>query len=332
MKPLVLSLGDPAGIGPELAVAAWAQNAAQALPAFAVTGGAGLLFEAAERRGISVPVQPVASLAEATAVFLHALPVLPLSDAPYMPGVPTEAGARLALASLTEAVRLVVSGEAGGLVTGPIAKSELAKVGFDFPGQTEFLAHACGMAADQAVMMLAGPQLRTVPMTVHCALAEVPGLLTQDLIVARARVVDQAMRRDFGLSAPRIAICGLNPHAGESGRMGREEIDTIAPAIAQLRSEGIEATGPHPADGLFAPHARGSYDVAIAMYHDQALVPIKALDFDSGVNVTLGLPIIRTSADHGTAFGIAGQRLAHPGATLAAIRMAGDMAERRAAS
>lgn len=335
MKPLVLSLGDPAGIGPELAAEAWAQNVAQAqtlsaLPAFAVAGGAGLLFEAAERRGISVPVQPVGSLAEAAEVFPHALPVLPLGDAPYMPGVPTEAGARLALASLTEAVRLAVSGDACGVVTGPIAKSELAKVGFAFPGQTEFLADACGVTPDQAVMMLAGPQLRTVPMTVHCALADVPGLLTQDLIVGRARVVDQAMRRDFGLATPRIAICGLNPHAGESGRMGREEIDIIAPAIAQLRAEGIDATGPHPADGLFAPHARGSYDVAIAMYHDQALVPIKALDFDSGVNVTLGLPVIRTSADHGTAFGIAGQRLAHPGATLAAIRLAGEMAARRA--
>lgn len=329
-RPLVLSLGDPAGIGPELAVEAWARHADAGLPPFAVVGGAGLLFEAAEFRGTSVPIQPVGALAEAADVFAHALPVLTIGDAPYQPGLPTEAGARMALASLTEATRLAVSGDAAGLVTGPIAKSELAKVGFAFPGQTEFVADACGVAADNAVMMLAGPNLRTVPMTVHVALADVPGLLSQDLIIGRARVVHQAMQRDFGMATPRIAICGLNPHAGESGRMGREEIEIIAPAIAQLRAEGIDATGPHPADSLFAPHARGTYDVAIAMYHDQALVPIKALDFDEGVNVTLGLPVIRTSPDHGTAFALAGKRQANPGATLAAIRMAGQMAQRRA--
>ena len=179
-------------------------------------------------------------------------------------------------------------------------------------------------------MMLAGPQLRTVPITVHCPLSEVPSRLSIELIVHRSRIVDRALRHDFGIEAPRLAVCGLNPHAGEAGRMGREEIEVIAPAIEQLRAEGIDASGPHPADTLFAPRMRETYDVAIAMYHDQALVPLKALDFDQGVNVTLGLPIVRTSPDHGTAFGIAGKGIADPGAMIAAIRMAGEIAARRA--
>jgi len=221
---------------------------------------------------------------------------------------------------------------AGALVTGPVAKAELAKIGFPFPGQTEFVASWCEVPADDAVMMLAGPSLRTVPMTVHCALAEVPKKLTTALIRRRAAIVARALHLDFGIKRPRLAICGLNPHAGEEGRMGREEITIIAPAIAELRAAGVDATGPHPADTLFAPHLRGTYDVAIAMYHDQALVPLKALDFDHGVNVTLGLPIVRTSPDHGTAFGIAGKGTANPGAMIAAIRMAGEIAARRAAA
>jgi 4-hydroxythreonine-4-phosphate dehydrogenase len=223
-------------------------------------------------------------------------------------------------------------GVAEALVTGPIAKAELAKIGFDFPGQTEFVAAWCDAAPEDAVMMLAGPSLRTVPMTVHCALSEVPGRLSIELIVRRGTIVAEGLRKDFGIASPRLAICGLNPHAGENGRMGREEIEIIAPAIKRLRAEGIDATGPHPADTLFAPHLRPTYDVAIAMYHDQALVPLKALDFDHGVNVTLGLPIVRTSPDHGTAFGIAGKGVANPGAMIAAIRMAGEMAARRAAA
>ncbi len=329
--PLALSTGDPAGIGPELIAEAWARRDAEALPSFLAVGSAKLLHQAAQARGLSIAVAEISTPDQAMSVFGQALPVLPHGDdADYWPGTPSDAGARLALASLQEATRLVIAGNCSALVTGPIAKSELAKVGFNFPGQTEFVADACGIAPDDAVMMLAGPQLRTIPLTVHCALSEVPGRITQDLICLRTRIVDAAMRRDFGMAAPRIAICGLNPHAGEDGRMGREEIETIAPAIARLQAEGIGATGPHPADSLFAPHARDSYDVAIAMYHDQALVPIKALDFDSGVNMTLGLPIIRTSPDHGTAFAIAGKQLAHPGATLAAIRMAGETAMWRA--
>jgi 4-hydroxythreonine-4-phosphate dehydrogenase len=329
--PLAVSLGDPAGIGPELLAEAWAQRGTEGLQAFFAVGGANVLAAAAKRRGLTVPIEPIGDPAEAADAFLKGLPVLDHRDGEYRPGEPDHDGARLALASLTEAARLAFSGTAGAIVTGPIAKGRLAEVGFAHPGQTEFVAEACGVAPADAVMMLAGPSLRTVPLTVHAALADVPSLLTTELIVQRAAITAEAMRRDFGLDRPRLAIAGLNPHAGEDGRFGDEEARIIAPAIAMLRERGIEASGPHPADALFAPHERGNYDVALCMYHDQALIPIKALDFDAGVNVTLGLPIIRTSADHGTAFAIAGKRQAHPGATIAAIRMAGECAARRAA-
>ena len=325
-------MGDPAGIGPELACEAWVRREAEGLPPFFVVGGAGVLRDAARARGLDAPIVAIGDPAEAAGCFGSALPVLGTADAAYRAGEPGEEGARLARTSLEEAARLTVEGRAAALVTGPISKSELAKVGFGFPGQTEFVAHSCGTPAEDAVMMLAGPRLRTVPMTVHCALAEVPGRLSIELIRRRSAIVAQALRRDFGIASPHLAICGLNPHAGENGRMGREEIEIIAPAIAALRADGIDATGPHPADSLFAPHARGTYDVAIAMYHDQALVPLKALDFDEGVNVTLGLPVVRTSPDHGTAFAIAGKQTASASATIAAIRMAGEMALRRASA
>jgi len=328
---LAVSLGDPAGVGPELIAEAWARRVEERLPPFFVCGGSGTVLEAASARGLGCPVTAVDSPAEAAEVFGFAVPFIGDFSAGYHPGMPEETGGWLAFESLKLAAELTVSGQAGGLVTGPIAKAELAKVGFTFPGQTEFIANACGIAAEDAVMMLAGPSLCTVPLTVHIPLSEVPGRLSLELIVRRARIVAEALRRDFGIERPRLAICGLNPHAGEKGRMGREEIEIIAPAIAALRAEGIDATGPHPADTLFAPHKRGSYDVAIAMYHDQALVPLKALDFDQGVNVTLGLPIVRTSPDHGTAFDIAGKGIADPGAMIAAIRMAGEMVARRAA-
>jgi 4-hydroxythreonine-4-phosphate dehydrogenase len=332
MTPLAVSLGDPAGVGPELICEAWARRESEKLPPFFVCGGGGLLREAAARREIEMPVATLGDAAEATECFAAALPVIGDADGSYRPGEPDSDGARLALASLEAAAALTTSGTAAAIVTGPVSKAELAKIGYPYPGQTEFVAAACGAAAEDAVMMLAGPRLRTVPMTVHCALSEVPGRLSIDLIRRRSAIVAEALRRDFGLASPRVAICGLNPHAGENGRMGREEIEIIAPAIKALRAEGIDATGPHPADTLFAPHLRDTYDVAIAMYHDQALVPLKALDFDQGVNVTLGLPIVRTSPDHGTAFGIAGKGIANPGAMIAAIRMAGEMAERRANS
>ncbi len=326
---LAVSLGDPAGIGPELIAEAWAQRNTAALPAFAVIGGARLLAAAAASRGLAVPIRQVGSPQEAAAAFGDTLPVLGDLDGIWSPGEPSREGAALALASLAEAAQLTVAGEFEALVTGPIAKARLADVGFVHPGQTEFVAAAAGVDPGDAVMMLAGPQLRTVPLTVHIALSQVAATLTAAMIERKARIVALALMRDFGIARPRLAIAALNPHASEEGRMGDEEARLIAPAIAHLQAEGIAVSGPHPADALFAPRARAGYDAALCMYHDQALIPLKALDFDSGVNVTLGLPIIRTSPDHGTAFAIAGKGMADPGATIAAIRMAGECAARR---
>jgi 4-hydroxythreonine-4-phosphate dehydrogenase len=326
---LAVSLGDPSGVGPELIAEAWARRDAEDLPAFAVVGGATLLAAAAASRGLAVPIRRVGSLDEAARVFSEALPVLGDLDGTWNPGQPSREGAALALASLREAARLTVAGEADALVTGPISKARLAEVGFTHPGQTEFVAEAAGIDPGDAVMMLAGPQLRTVPLTVHIPLAQVTATLTSAMIERKGRIVALALIRDFGIANPRLAIAALNPHAGEDGRMGDEEARIIAPAIAHLQAEGIAVSGPYPADALFAPRARAGYDAALCMYHDQALIPLKALDFDAGVNVTLGLPIIRTSADHGTAFALAGKGSADPGATIAAIRMAGDCAARR---
>ncbi|MDR2856371.1 MAG: 4-hydroxythreonine-4-phosphate dehydrogenase PdxA [Novosphingobium sp.] len=329
--PLAVAVGDPAGVGPELLAEAWMRRGEEGLTPFFAVGGATLLARAATQRGIDVPVERIADPAEAAGIFHRALPVLGDSDTPCRPGRPDRTSAAFALASLTGAVRLAITGRAAAIVTGPIAKSRLAEIGFNHPGQTEFIADACGVPTEDAVMMLAGPSLRTVPLTVHMALADVPRVLTAGLIERRSRIVAQALQRDFGLAAPRLAVAALNPHAGEDGRFGDEEARIIAPAVAALRAGGLAVTGPHPADALFAPHARDGYDAALCMYHDQALIPLKALDFDNGVNVTLGLPVIRTSPDHGTAFAIAGKRLANPGATLAALRMAGECAARRAA-
>ncbi|MDE2619733.1 MAG: 4-hydroxythreonine-4-phosphate dehydrogenase PdxA, partial [Sphingomonadales bacterium] len=316
--------------GPELIAAAWARREDDALPPFVAVGGPGLLAEAAARRGLRIPIAEIYHPAEAIDAFAHALPVLPGIDRAYTPGTPCREGAELALASLEEATRLTIAGECAALVTGPIAKARLAEIGFVHPGQTEFVAAACGVAPDRAVMMLAGPSLRTVPLTVHIPLAAVPASLSTALIILKAQIVALALTRDFGIAHPRLAVAALNPHAGEDGRIGHEDTAVIAPAIAALAAAGIAATGPHPADALFAPRARTSYDAALCMYHDQALIPLKALDFDTGVNVTLGLPIIRTSPDHGTAFAIAGTGAANPGAMIAAIRMAGACAGRRA--
>lgn len=332
IRPLAVSLGDPAGVGPELLATAWAQRETLGLPPFFAVGGERILAAAASSSGLKVPLLVISEPGEAAEIFPHALPVLGTWDGDYAPGEPDYAGAELALASLTEATRLAVFGAAGAVVTGPIAKSRLAEVGFDYPGQTEFVANFCNVAAQDAVMLLAGPNLRTVPMTVHQSLASVAQSLTAELIYRKGAITAAAMVRDFGLAAPRLAFAALNPHAGEAGRMGDEEERIIAPALARLRAEGIHATGPHPADGMFAPHERSRYDVALCMYHDQALIPLKALDFDAGVNMTLGLPIVRTSPDHGTAFAIAGKGIARPGATIAAIRMAGECAARRAAA
>lgn len=325
--PLAIALGDPAGIGPEVILGAWLRLRAErrAPPAF-VVGGPTVLRAAAEALGLDYPIVPIADPAEALFASAAGLPVMAGLDAPWTPGAPSPEGAKLALASLSWATKFALSGVAAGLVTAPIAKSALAAIGWDYPGQTEFLADACGKPYRDAVMMLAGPSLRTVPLTVHVALADVPGLLSADLIIHKARIVAAGLHRDFGIAAPRLAIAALNPHAGENGQFGDEEARIIAPAIAALQAEGIDAFGPVPGDALFMPRARSSYDAALCMYHDQALIPLKALEVDEGVNVTLGLSVIRTSPDHGTAFDIAGKGLADPGAMAAAIMMAAEMA------
>ena len=329
LPPIAVSLGDPAGVGPELVAAVWARRKELGLPPFVVVGGFGTVVEAGRARGLAIPMTVLDDPSQAADVPDFVLPFVGDFSAGYRPGMPDETSRWLALESLKLATQLTVSGKTGALLTMPVAKAELAKIGFTHPGQTEFVAEACGVPAEEAVMMLAGPSLRAAPLTVHCALAEAPGLLSTDLIVRKGRIVAEALRRDFGIAAPRLAVCGLNPHAGEQGRMGREDREIIAPAVAQLRAEGIEATGPHPADALFAPRSRATFDAALAMYHDQALIPVKALDFDQGVNITLGLPIVRTSPDHGTAFDIAGKGLAEEGATVAALRMAAECAARR---
>ncbi|MFN9632600.1 MAG: 4-hydroxythreonine-4-phosphate dehydrogenase PdxA [Erythrobacteraceae bacterium] len=325
--PLAIALGDPAGIGPEVILGAWLRLRAErrAPPAF-VVGGPTVLRAAAEALGLDYPIVPIADPAEALFASAAGLPVMAGLDAPWTPGAPSPEGAKLALASLSWATKFALSGVAAGLVTAPIAKSALAAIGWDYPGQTEFLADACGKPYRDAVMMLAGPSLRTVPLTVHVALADVPGLLSADLIIHKARIVAAGLYREFGIAAPRLAIAALNPHAGENGQFGDEEARIIAPAIAALQAEGIDAFGPVPGDALFMPRARSSYDAALCMYHDQALIPLKALEVDEGVNVTLGLSVIRTSPDHGTAFDIAGKGLADPGAMAAAIMMAAEMA------
>jgi 4-hydroxythreonine-4-phosphate dehydrogenase len=320
-------MGDPAGIGPEILAKAWEARAARGLPPFVGIGDV-----RAVSRVWSGPTVVVEDLGEGAARFDDALPVLQIEDAgEIVPGAPDVEGARCALHSLELAFGLVRSGAARALVTGPVSKAQLYAIGFDYPGQTEFVAERCGIAGENAVMLLAGPSLRVVPITTHVRLADVSGLLSIELVVAKARATARGLTRNFGIAAPRLAFAGLNPHAGEGGAIGREEIDILEPAIAQLRAEGIDATGPFAADTLFHPSARERYDAAVCCYHDQALVPLKTLHFDEGVNMTLGLPIVRTAPDHGTAFAIAGRDLAHPGAMIAAIAMAGEAADRRAA-
>ncbi|MFG6281513.1 4-hydroxythreonine-4-phosphate dehydrogenase PdxA [Sphingomonas sp. S6] len=323
---LAIAMGDPAGVGPEIIAKSWVVRTLRSLPPFAMVGDAG-----AVARVWDGPIEVIDDIAAAPVVFDRALPVLATEPAgDVVPGTATIPGARAALSALEYAIALAQRGAARALVTGPVSKAQLYGIGFNQPGQTEFVAERCGVAAEDAVMMLAGPSLRVVPLTAHVPLAAVPSLLSIDLLVTKARTTATALRRDFGIAAPRLAFAGVNPHAGESGTIGREEIDILEPAIAQLRAEGIDAKGPFAADTLFHARARKHYDAALCCYHDQALVPIKTLHFDEGVNMTLGLPIVRTSPDHGTAFNLAGSDRAHPGAMIAAIAMAGQAADRRA--
>jgi 4-hydroxythreonine-4-phosphate dehydrogenase len=316
--PVALTLGEPAGIGPELAAMAWEKLDGR-VPFF-------VLGDPAHLGHLGVPVAPIAAPPEAARVLHRGLPVLPHPfPAPATPGTLEPANAPAVVSAITRAVDLTVRGEAAALTTGPIHKKALMDgAGFAFAGHTEFLAHLAGV--DRVVMMLASPDLRVVPTTIHIPLAEVPRALDRALLSDTIRITDAALRRDFGIESPLIAVTGLNPHAGEGGAMGREEIETIAPVIEALRAEGYGLTGPHSADTLFHAAARARYDAAVAMYHDQALIPIKTLAFDAGVNVTLGLPFVRTSPDHGTALDIAGTGRARPDSLIAALELAAELA------
>jgi 4-hydroxythreonine-4-phosphate dehydrogenase len=328
--PLALTMGEPAGIGGEIALMAWQKRAQSALPPFFIIDNPSRLDRLAARLGLSVPLRPIAQPAETSRLFATALPVLPIElSKPVQPGRPDPANAQAVIEAITKAVALVRSGRAGGLVTNPVQKETLYAAGFSHPGHTEFLGHLAKVK--HPVMMLAGPDLRVVPVTVHLSLADALGMLSTGAIVTAGRVTAEALMRDFGIERPRLAVAALNPHAGEAGTMGREEIEIIAPAVKKLSSLGIEVSGPMPADTLFHPAARKRYDAVICMYHDQALIPLKTLDFEHGVNVTLGLPFIRTSPDHGTATDIAGKGVANPASLMAALSLAGVMAKRRAA-
>lgn len=331
--PLAVSMGDPAGIGIDITLTAWMAREARQLPSFVLFGCPKALSERAEQLGLSVPVVEVRSPAEGAAHFESALPVMALAAGATTAGQPSPVSAGATIAAIESAVAAVLSGDAAAIVTNPIAKSVLYEAGFRYPGHTEFLAHLANQAFPQsparAVMMLACDELRVVPLTIHIPLSAVPQSVSKASILETVRVTHEALRRDFGIAHPRIAVCGLNPHAGENGRIGREEIDVIAPALDALRVEGFLVSGPHSADTLFHAVAREAYDAAVCMYHDQALIPIKTLAFDRGVNVTLGLPFVRTSPDHGTAFGIAGSGTASPESFIAACLMARDMSARR---
>jgi len=335
--PLALSLGDPAGIGPEIAIAACAAAAPEGAAPIAVFGDPAVLTARARSVNAPVKIVEIATASEASSCARGTMAVVPVRcDRPAVAGKPDPANASAVIGAIVQATEAVARGEAAALVTNPIAKEVLYAAGFTHPGHTEFLGelsakHWPGLPSTP-VMMLASDELRVVPLTIHVALARVPSLLSVKYIVETVRIVDAALRRDFAISKPRIAIAGLNPHAGEGGSMGREEIDIIAPAIAKLAGEGIAVTGPHSADTLFHAEARARYDAAVCMFHDQALIPIKTIAFDSGVNVTIGLPFVRTSPDHGTAFDIAGKGIARPQSLIAAMGMARRMAIARAAA
>ena len=327
-KPLALTSGEPAGIGPDIALEAWQRRVELDLPPFYLLGDRAFFAERAKILGLKIELAD-AGPENACATFAKALPVVASGeDATARPGLPDATSANAALASIRRAVDHVRNGQASAVVTNPIAKSVLYRAGFRHPGHTEFLAElaADGGVAPQPVMMLWSPTLAVVPVTIHLSLREALTRLTSELIVTTARIAVADMKAHFGLARPRLAISGLNPHAGEDGSLGREDIDIVTPAIETLRRDGIDARGPLPADTMFHVAARKSYDCAICMYHDQALIPIKTIAFEDAVNVTLGLPFIRTSPDHGTAFDIAGTGKANPSSLAAALRLAARMA------
>ena len=327
--PLALTIGEPAGIGPDIAIAAWLKRRELDLPAFYLVGDSTFIAERA--RALGTPVETADVEAEdAIGIFAEALPVVATGvKATAKPGRPDDSSAQTAIASIRHAVADVIEGRASAIVTNPIAKSVLYRAGFSHPGHTEFLAQlaaAIGGTVPHPVMMLWSPDLAVVPVTIHLSLRDAIAQLTTELIVKTGRIVAADLRARLGIARPRLVISGLNPHAGEDGALGSEDIEIIAPAVATLHNDGIAVRGPLPADTMFHEAARKTYDCAICMYHDQALIPIKTLAFDDGVNVTLGLPFIRTSPDHGTAFDIAGTGRANPSSLIAALRLAARMA------
>lgn len=329
-KPLALALtlGEPAGIGPDITIAAWLKRRELNLPAFYLLGDEDLIARRAKVLGANIRIAGV-SPSDAASAFTDALPVVATGErASAEPGKPDTSSAPAALASIRQAVTDVRAGRAGAVVTNPIAKSVLYRAGFRHPGHTEFLAE---LAAEngrvpQPVMMLWSPLLAVVPVTIHVSIRDALGELTSELIVSTVRIVATALKSRFGIAKPRIAVSGLNPHAGEDGSLGHEEQTVIAPALKVLRDDGIEVRGPLPADTMFHAAARQTYDCAVCMYHDQALIPVKTVAFDDAVNVTLGLPFVRTSPDHGTAFDIAGTAKANPASLIAALKLASRMA------
>jgi 4-hydroxythreonine-4-phosphate dehydrogenase len=327
--PLALTIGEPAGIGPDLALAVWRRRRELDVPAFYLIGAPDFLASRARTLGLDVPLTTVTPAQAATA-FARALPVLAL-DLPVTaaPGKPDATSAPAAIAAIRRAVADAMAGRAAAVVTNPIAKSVLTRAGFAEPGHTEFLGKLAQEATGKAVtpvMLLWSPELAVVPVTIHIPLKDVIGRLSTALIVETGRIVARDLKARFRIARPRLVVAALNPHAGEDGTLGKEDATIVAPAVAQLQAEGIDARGPLPADTLFHARARESYDVALCMYHDQALIPIKTLAFDHGVNVTLGLPFVRTSPDHGTAFDIAGTGTADPSSLVAALKLAARLA------
>ncbi|MEX3015748.1 4-hydroxythreonine-4-phosphate dehydrogenase PdxA [Gymnodinialimonas hymeniacidonis] len=321
-KPVALSIGEPAGVGPEIAAKAWHRLRSD-LPFF-------VIGDPRHLANLDTPLSEISAPADAMEASASGLPVLPMAfGGTVSPGDPDPENAGSVIEAITLGVDLVMRGEAAALTTGPIHKKALIDgADFAFPGHTEFLAHLAGV--NRVVMMLACSELKVVPATIHIALAQVPEVLTEALLTETLEITRAALIKDFGMTDPRIAVAGLNPHAGEGGAMGQEEIDLIIPTLDRLRAKGMTLLGPMSADTMFHAGARAGYDAAVAMYHDQALIPIKTIDFAGGVNVTLGLPFIRTSPDHGTALDIAGKGLADPTSLIAALEMARDMAIARA--
>ncbi len=328
-RPLAVTMGEPSGIGGELTLKAWREHGAAELPPYFAIDNVDRLNAINKRLNWDIPIREIENPAEVSDVFAHALPVLPLlMDGGSIPGQPQPENSRAVVASIERAVALVQSGDAAAVVTNPIQKKALYDSGFSFPGHTEFLASLVGSGV-VPVMMLACAELRVVPVTVHQSLMAAVASLCQETIEETTKETVRSLVRDFGIDRPHVMIAGLNPHAGEEGTMGREEIEIIQPAVETLKREGYSVTGPVPADTLFHDRARSAYDAAVCMYHDQALIPLKTIDFRSGVNITLGLPFVRTSPDHGTALEIAGTGVADEASFVAALRMAASMVENR---